>query len=215
MRFPNDSERIAIVGRNGSGKTVAAVWHLSQRGFDKMPWLIFNFKGDDLIDSIPGTKELSVTSNPPKSPGLYIVRPMPHQTEELDDMLWKVWKNEQTGIYFDEGYMVGNSKAFQALLTQGRSKLCPMIILTQRPVWINRFVWSESDFFQIFSLTNLQDRKTAAEFVPAVKERKLLPYHSIYHDAKAEQTVELSPVPERVTILTTFRDRRLVRRTLL
>lgn len=215
MRFPNDSERIAIVGRNGSGKTVAAVWHLSQRAFDKMPWIAFNFKGDDLIDSIPGTKELKLTSDPPKAPGIYIVRPMPHETEELDAFLWKVWKNENTGIYFDEGYMVGNSKAFQALLTQGRSKLCPMIILTQRPVWINRFVWSESDFFQIFSLTNKQDRQTAAEFVPAVNKRQLQPFHSIYHDAKADQSAEMTPVPDRVTILKTFRQRLRNNRALL
>lgn len=186
---------------------MAAVWHLSNRSYDKMPWLVFNFKGDDLIDSIPGKREIKLTDDPPTKPGIYIVRPMPHQKEELDEFLWKVWANENTGIYFDEGYMVGNSDAFQALLTQGRSKHIPMIILVQRPVWISRFVWSESNYFQIYNLTNAQDQKTIREFVPMKKDVVLKPYHSVYHDANSHRTVMLSPVPERVTILKTFRQR--------
>jgi hypothetical protein len=208
FNLPNDTERLAIVGRTGSGKTVAAVWHLSLRDYDKMPWIIFNFKSDALLDAIRPVTELSLTGKPPTKPGLYIVRPMPHQQEELDEFLWRVWANGNTGLYFDEGYMVGNSKAFQAILTQGRSKHIPCIVLTQRPVWISRFVWSESDYYQIFAITNAQDQKTVRDFVPTLpRGRTLAPFHSIYHDVKANQTVLLQPVPARDTILNTFRTR--------
>lgn len=214
ITLPNDTQHIAIVGKNGSGKTMAAVWHLSQRSFDTMPWIVFNFKGDDLIDSIIGRKEWSLDKAPPTEPGIYIVRPMPHETEELDEFLWKVWANEDTGLYFDEGYMVGNSKPFQTIMTQGRSKHLPSIVLTQRPVSISRFVWSESNYFQIFRLTNEQDKKTVREFVPVPKDIVLKPFHSVYYDATQDDSrpVMLLPVPDRDIILKTFRNRLRIKR---
>lgn len=208
FNLPNDTERLAIIGRTGTGKTVAAVWHLSLRDYDLMPWIIFNFKADELLDSIRPVTEIGLADKPPTKPGLYIVRPQPHEQDELDAFLWKVWANGDTGLYFDEGYMVGNSKAFQAILTQGRSKHIPCIVLTQRPVWISRFVWSESDYYQVFAMTNAQDQKTVREFVPTIPRGKTLPqFHSIYHDVKRNQTVVLQPVPSRDTILRTFRKR--------
>lgn len=210
--LPSNTQRIAIVGRTGSGKTQAAVWHLSMRDFTERPWIIFNFKGDDLIDSIPLTRELKLTNKAPTNPGLYIVRPMPHEKEDLDDFLWSVWSNENTGLYFDEGYMIGNSKPFQAILTQGRSKEIPCIVLTQRPVLVSRFVWSESDFFQVFSLTNAQDQDTIRDWMPFPDDGKIPRFHSLYHSVSSSQTVMLRPVPERDELLTAFRKRLSVTR---
>ena len=204
--YPDDSKRIAIVGRTGSGKTQAAVWHLSNRSFDSRPWVVFNFKGDSLIDAIPGAREADLDTAPHK-PGIYICRPLPHEEEKLDAFLWQIWHQENTGVYFDEGYMVTKCSAFQALLTQGRSKNIPIICLTQRPVWISRFVWSESDFFQIFTMTNEKDKKLVKEFVPQYNSEKLGPYQSIYHDVGSGGTVLLDAVPDRDTILQTFRTR--------
>ena len=214
--FPDDTQRLAVVGRTGSGKTQAAVWHLLNRDFTSRPWIVLNFKGDALIDSIPYTKELELTAKAPTKPGIYIVRPMPHEQDELDAFLWRVWAQEKTGLYFDEGYMVGNIASFRALLTQGRSKQIPMIILTQRPVLISRFVWSESDFFQVFALTNAQDQKTIREWMPYPDNPASIPiYHSLYYDVKAAQTVVLKPVPDADALLTGFRHRlRMIRKSL-
>lgn len=209
--LPNNTHRLTVVGRTGSGKTQAAIWHLSLRDFTERPWIIFNFKGDDLIDMLPYTQELKLSANAPTKPGLYIVRPMPHEAEELDAFLWRVWEEENTGLYFDEGYMIGNIKSFRALLTQGRSKNIPMIVLTQRPVLITRFVWSESDFFQVFSLTNEQDQKTVREWMPFPDET-IPEYHSIYHDVKRNKTVLLGPVPDQKSLLQSFRRRLSVNR---
>jgi hypothetical protein len=206
--LPDDTQRLAVIGRTGSGKTQAAVWHLSNRDFITKPWIVLNFKGDELIDAIPYTTELDLSDAAPKKSGIYIVRPVPHEIEELDAFLWKVWERENTGLYFDEGYMVGNIPSFRALLTQGRSKRIPMIVLTQRPVLISRFVWSESDFFQVFALTNAQDQKTVREWMPYPDNPDIVPeFNSIYHDVKHATTVIMRPVPDRDALLTVFRNR--------
>jgi hypothetical protein len=210
MLLPDDSQRLAIVGRTGSGKTQAAVWHLSMRDFSGRPWIIFDFKGDTLIQQIPGVRTLAL-KKPPREPGLYVVRPMPHQIDEVDDFLWQVWESEKTGLYFDEGYMVSKCQAFQALLTQGRSKQIPIIVLTQRPIWISRFVWSESDYFQIFTLTNIRDEKIVREFVPRYDKNVLGRYQSFYHDVGEDQTILLDPVPGAPSLLAKFKQ--LTRRT--
>lgn len=209
LRSPDDSQRLSIMGKTGSGKTVAAAWHLSRRSFDTKPWVIFDFKGDGLIGDIEdtGAKEIDLSS-PPKKPGLYVVRPRPDQTEEVERFLWQVWKQEKTGLYFDEGYMIGNRCApFNAILTQGRSKEIPMITLAQRPAWLSRFVFSEADFFQIFWLNDFRDRKTVQSFIPASLENRLADYNSLWYDVSRDQVVVLSPVPETTVILDTFHDR--------
>lgn len=194
MNLPNDTQRLAIVGRTGSGKTIAALWHLSLRNFAGMPWIIFDFKGDPTIARIKRAVQIPLSAQPPSAPGIYVVRPLPNQSEEVDDFLWKIWLRGNTGLYFDEGYMISNSEAFRAILTQGRSKHIPVIVLTQRPVWITRFVWSESDFIQLFQLSNMQDRKTMRDMMPPIPA-KVQPYHSLYYDVAADRIFLLRPVP--------------------
>jgi len=215
IELPSDTQRIAIVGRTGSGKTVAALWHLSLRSFDKMPWIIFDFKGDPTIANIRRAKTIAISDPLPKNPGIYVVRPLPHQDEEVSDLLWKIWQNGNIGLYFDEGYMISKSDAFRALLTQGRSKHIPIIVLTQRPVWITRFVWSESDFIQLFTLSNAQDRKTMRDMLPPFPA-SIQPYHSIYYNVARDKLSLLRPVPngDRVAAGIDSRLRDLARSTL-
>ena len=211
VRLPNDEQRHAIVGATGSGKTQAALWHLSHRNFHQMPWLIYNFKRDESIDAIPGATPIEL-DEVPEGPGVYIAHPLPHEQEQVENQLWNVWYRGETGVYVDEGYMLGNrNDAFRALLTQGRSKRIPMIVLSQRPVQMDRFVFSESDFHQVFRLNDRRDRKIAGEFVPIDLERKLAPYHSYYYDVGADKSAIMAPVPDIRTIHSTFA-RRFARR---
>ena len=205
FRLPNDSERAAIVGRTGSGKTIAALWQLSLRSWPVMPWVIVDFKVDENVARIPRAKKISIASPPPQKPGIYIVQPMPHQTEEVEDFLWRIWDAGNTGVYFDEGHMLNNSEAFRALLTQGRSKRIPLIVLTQRPSWVSRFVWSESDFIQLFALSNARDQKTMKEIMPF----RIIPsnFHSVWHQVGDGENFLLRPVPNRESIMRTFRER--------
>jgi hypothetical protein len=210
IRFPTDTQRIAIIGATGSGKTQAAIWHLSNRNFHQMPWVIYNWKGDESIDSIPGAYDLPLGEKPDR-PGVYITRPLPHEDEEVENQMWAIWKDGNTGIFVDEGYMVSRSnRAFQAMLTQGRSKRIPMIVLSQRPAWMNRFVFTESEYYQIFRLQHSADIKNVEQFVPANLERRLPEYHSYYYDVGQNSLHKLSPVPDIKVIHAVF-ERRLVK----
>lgn len=216
--LPGDTHRLAILGRTGSGKTQAAVWHLSRRSFDTMPWIVFNFKGDDLIDAIPGTYDLDIDDRIPSRPGIYIVRPLAvskDDKEALDGFFQRCWRHEKVGLYIDEGYVATGLKWFRACLTQGRSRRVPMIVLSQRPVWIDTFVWSEADFFQAFHLNRKDDRDLASTMLPGYRNLPIPEYHSLWHDVTRDCTMLLAPVPDRDQILQTFRDRSPVQRRLI
>lgn len=210
IRFPNDTQRHAIVGSTGSGKTQAALFHLSRRNFHLMPWVIYNWKGDESIDTIPGAEELSLTEKPNR-PGVFIVRPLPHEELEVESQMWAIWQDGHTGILIDEGYMVPRSnRAFNAMLTQGRSRHIPMIILSQRPAWMNRFVFTESEFYQVFRLQHSDDVKNVQKFIPADLQKRLPDYHSYYYDVGQNSVHKLSPVPDIKEIHAAFA-RRLLR----
>jgi hypothetical protein len=204
MRFPDDTQRIAIIGATGSGKTQSALWHLSNRNFHTMPWVVYNFKRDALIDGIPHARHMGLDEIP-DAPGIYVVHPQPHQTAEVENHLWNIWDSENTGVYVDEGYMMGrNNPAFRAILTQGRAKNVPTMTLTQRPAFLDYFILSESEFFQVFRLQHKKDKVRVEEFSPIDMNQKLPEYYSHYYDVGANETVVLKPVPRIEEIHATF-----------
>ncbi len=211
--LPKSDKRTVIVGSTGSGKTFKACWLLSTRDWHKRPWFIIDFKGDQLIEDI-GPNEINVYSEPPKKPGLYVLRPIKNRDDEaLEHFLWKVWQNENVGIYTDEGYMLGNrNPALSALLTQGRSKNIEMITLVQRPVWCDKFIFSEANHFYIMKLQLEGDRKYISEYLDNASINRLPKYHSYWYNADDQTGVHLSPVPNRSEIIAIFDKRREVER---
>lgn len=206
MTLPGDQDRLAIVGATGSGKTHAAMWHLSQRNFDVKPWIIYDFKHEDFIRELPGTSTLGVGDPLPERPGLYIVSPRVDQEDEVEAQMNEIWAREDIGVFVDEGYMIGPRNAgFRMLLTQGRSKHIPLIILCQRPVWLDRFVFSESQFFQVFHLTSRKDVQTLEQYIPRELDFDKLPErYSFYYDVRARKLVVMKPMPDKTAILNTF-----------
>jgi DNA helicase HerA-like ATPase len=204
FRLPNSKQKIAIIGRTGSGKTVAALWHLSNAEYLTMPWIVLDFKGDENIAAITGTKKLEV-GKIPDSPGIYIMQPTFDDLPALAETLQSVHANGGIGIYIDEGYMMRESadveSIFITLLTQGRSKHIPMIIVSQRPSWISRFVFSECDFFQLFHLQDRRDIKTIEYIIPEDTIIRLPDYHSIFFDVGTNAVNFLSPVPDAQKIV--------------
>jgi hypothetical protein len=212
FRLPRDDQRTVIFGRTGSGKTQYGAWLLSESAFDKRPTVIVDYKGDDLLNSSQYVEEITLNTVPTK-PGLYIVHPKPDEDDIVEAWLWKLWAKENIGLYIDEGYMVPDKGALRSILTQGRSKHIPAIILSQRPVWITRFAVSEADFYTVFHLNAVKDRKIVEEFLPHKALDKQLPaYHSKWYDVANNTLLTVGPAPSADAITERFDERLRPRR---
>ena len=167
--WPKDSHRTLIFGRTGSGKSVFGLWLLSTRDFSKMPWIVFDYKGDEIIAGMEALGYPVIgLGKVPKKPGLYIVRPDPEEPDEVNDFLLQCWRQENTGLFFDEGFMVPQQrpyKAFDHIMTQGRSKHIPVIACYQRPAWLSQFAMSQGDFFAVFHVKKPEDREKLGDYV--------------------------------------------------
>lgn len=206
--LPGPRDRLAVLGRTGSGKTHFASWALSHSNWPAVPWIIVDYKYDPLIAQIPQLEEIKVDAKIPKAPGLYVVHPRPDQHEATEALLWRIWRKGNTGLYVDEGHILPDKGSLQALLSQGRSKSIPVIILSQRPVWLNRFVLSESGYFSVFSMNDKRDRQTIASFLPGIDlETKLPARHSYYYDVAGDRAFLMKPVPDKDDILNRFVER--------
>lgn len=211
VRLPGPTHKLAIVGRTGSGKTVAAIWHLSNSDFDERPWIILDYKNDELINRIERAQIVHYDELPAE-PGIYILKVLPGEEEKVSEWFNQVWETENLGILIDEGYMIDpRDQWFNACLTQGRSKQISMIILSQRPVWLSRFVFSETDFFQIFDLTHSKDLDKVREYVRDDErqqlDKPLAPFHSFYYDVGRRRLETFGPVPEQDELLTSIDER--------
>lgn len=201
FKLPTYKERLTVIGRTGSGKTVFGVHMLSLAPFDRQPYIVVDYKGDELIADIDRIRDIGLKEKLPRAPGLYRVAPMPGDEEGMEDWLWKVWEHEKLGLFFDEAYSLpksGNSQAFRSILTQGRSKRIPAIVLTQRPAWLSQFVFSEADHYSMFRLNSHEDEKTVKRFVPKDKvdlSGALPEFHSYWYDVKRDNVFFMRPAP--------------------
>lgn len=201
LRLPGDRDRLTIIGPTGSGKTHAAVWHLSNASFDRKPWVVINPKREELIDGIDGAYSMDLNDTP-KYPGIYDVQPIPSDAPLVDALLVRIWDNENIGVWMDEGLMFGTGDGIDALFTQGRSKRIPMIMLMQRPVWVSRFAVSEATFIQYFGLSDERDQRTVQAFAPNLPTSQHLDtYHSFYYDVPRKRNFHFKPMPTSDKIL--------------
>ncbi len=216
FRLPSLTQRTAIIGRTGSGKTRFGTWLLSEAQFDKQPFVVLDYKREALFSHVDRIREIGVKEIP-KHPGLYIIRPSPQENDSVEEWLWKIWAHEHVGLYIDEGYVLPpRSEAFTAILTQGRSKRLPVICLTQRPSWISRFVFSEADFYAVFHLNDHRDKLTVQAFTPKdrmnLSNTRLPDYCSYWYDVGKDNVFQMQPVPGDDVILETLNSRLVPRK---
>ena len=210
LKFPGPTDRVYILGRSGCGKTTAAIWHLSGRDPFSQPFVIVNTKGDSTLNelaAIPGVITVT-TSDEIGDGGIYHVRPDTMTKEgqiELNVFLRRLLERGNCVVLIDEGYMIEVDDALNGLLTQGRDKHISMIVLTQRPTWISKFVESEANFVQLFNLSRLDDRKNVTGLVPVDKNYRLAKYCSYWYNVDDNELHSFTPVPDKQAILKTFR----------
>jgi hypothetical protein len=205
-RLPGPKDRLAVIGTTGSGKTVAALWHLSRADMSARPWIAFDFKDDENIAQIEHAEHVGLDFRPgPKSKGLYVVHPMRGDDEAVNSLMLAILKRGNVGVYLDEPD-INKTEGFEDVLRKGRSHYVPVIALTQRPVDCNRYMLSEAGFYQLFDLADEKDWARVRNFVPLKKlgyenEPTLKKYHSLYFDRDKKRITPFMPVPEVDTIL--------------
>lgn len=206
VNLPRVDSRTTVVGSTGSGKTVFSTWLLYTRDIERRPWIIIDFKGDDLLNSLGATRIR--LPNIPKEPGLYIANPLPGEEDLVSLLFHNAWKRENVGILVDEGTMIQKQdKWFRACLTQGRSKHVEMIICSQRPLWLDKYVFTESTFFSVHNINYLDDRKHLAAYLDGKVPQRLVDHQSIWYDVAEQRLSKLGPVPAPDELRAMFRKR--------
>jgi DNA helicase HerA-like ATPase len=214
FRLPRDDEHTYIVGQNGTGKTQFAALLVSLMPLKSKPVLILDYKGDELLNSIERAREIGL-NEVPSQPGLYIVHSHPRLKDETEEWLLRIWEHENVNLYIDEGYMAPDLGALEGIATQGRSKRIALTVLTQRPVWVNRFILSESKHVIAFHLNDERDEKTLqavlprgffrwvpSEFTGSIGDDFRLPrYHSRWYNGADDSRYLMLPAPEADVIL--------------
>jgi hypothetical protein len=208
FKWPGVTERLSIFGRTGSGKTQMGAFILSQAPFDRQPYVIIDYKHEGLFGELPRIREIGLDEIPTK-PGLYIVHPLPKVDDEsVEDFFHNIWTAGDIGIYIDELHMLPDKGGLQAILTQGRSKRIPVIALSQRPAWVNRFIFSESEHFAIFHLHDKRDREKLNAVLPdGVLDERQPEYHSVWYRVKDDKLFRLAPVETADKILARLDER--------
>lgn len=205
FRFPPGDSRTAIIGATGTGKTTAAAWLLSHARFDKRPWVVLDYKGEELFEDLgaPPLSRLKVGKLPGKrSRGVYLCSVRPGENDIVEEMLWRMWERGNVGLFVDEAALLPRREAFQAILRQGRSKRIPVIACSQRPVDVEREVFSEASFFGIFRLQDKRDYKVVEGFVPSdLFPWKLPPFYWRWYDVARNNLLTLAPVPDKSALI--------------
>jgi hypothetical protein len=206
--IPSDSERVIAVGHTGSGKSQMLTYLLSLKNLQARPWIIIDYKRDPLFQSMLKQRiirhQLKPVGAVPKRAGLYLMRPLELDADDVNTFLWRVHRRGRIGLLFDECAWApaGEGSAVRAILQQGRSLRIPVLAGNQRPVSMgDRNFIEQADYISVFWLSNREDRKIIAQYAPIDPDIRLEQYHSWWYDVKRDKLFRLTPVPPGHTIL--------------
>jgi len=226
FRFPGPRDRVTINGMTGSGKSTFALWLFAESAdFDKKPWIFIDFKSEDIIQQALREdlfETLDIGGRIPKKPGVHVVSHNPRDGQQpVIDFLWKIYEAGRIGLFVDEATMIPEVRGeansggpFQSILSQGRSKEIPVYTLAQRPVNVNKMIYSENNYYSAFRLRSKDDLKRVTDHIPEsstnyervwLKNGKEVPlkgeFWSRWYDAAQDTSFLLRPCPPKEKIL--------------
>lgn len=210
MAFPSSplrsGQRLGLFGRSGSGKTYLAKWIILQT--PNLRWLILDSKHDPNFDAwfpregLPAPRQIMKWW---RKHGRIVVRPKP---EENDPRILDLWLSvihdglERFGLLIDEGYQVTRGvqpgPGLTGLITRGRIRGQTIIVGSQRPAWLPRFVFSEANGYIVMNLALRDDRERVADMVSDRYHEAVLtplpPREWLYYDIAADRLSHFRPV---------------------
>lgn len=195
--LPTYSDRTAIIGATGTGKTVAGIYHLSMMDLRARPWVIFDLKEEEHINAIERAKHIDLDYKlKDKDRGVFIVHPRTKDEEAVNEFLEQIYQRRNTGVFMDEPDLANHSDAFVDILRKGRTRRIPVITLSQRPVDVSRYVFSEATYIRVYYLNDDRDWDTVSAFTPFDGEMEFPKYHSLYYQVGDKSQVwQLQPAP--------------------
>lgn len=199
LKLPVGTERAAVFGRTGSGKTIFLTFLLSHASIETRPWIIIDHKQDEYLRNLPRVQEIN-RGEIPRAPGVYISSWNFDNQEELEVYLHRIIGRGNVGLFTDEGSSLPQREprytGLKEIFAKGRSKRVPVLFATQRPAWLNQSILSESDYFASFYLQNEPDRDRVASFIPGGVEERLDDYFAHWYDVKRDARMVIAPVDE-------------------
>lgn len=176
------SDRVAIVGATGSGKTFLSrhlLWRVKRlvvcdpKGTLRGQWALEEWSETTRAKLLEGEPVRVRIASP-------IIRGS-KESPDWEPYLWDVYDAGNVLLYVDEVYGVvpigRKSQALNAIYTRGRELGIGAFACSQRPSWIPLELLSESSWFFMFRLLLQEDRdRMAAMMGPQVKEPFREPY---------------------------------------
>lgn len=168
-------EHVAVVGDTGSGKTFLMSRLVQMRQYV----VVFRTKADDIV--FPGfVKARTVKALDHLYDTRILLEPEPHlQMRQGYELFTKAFKHGGWTIVVDEEWFVEArlklTEYVETLLTQGRSLNISMVIGTQRPARISRFIISQCTHLFTFQIEG-RDLQTVKE---ATTPRLVEPINSL------------------------------------
>lgn len=185
------NERVAFLGKTGSGKTYLAKAYAG--GFQNV--LVLDTKGTFTWDKVPVIKKFDELRK--VGSGKFIYRPIDSEMNEdyYDAFFEFVYKRTQTVALVDELAQVMDSATdilpnWKNIMQRGRELNVGIFNCSQRPKMIPKMVLSESEHTFCFRLKLEDDRKHMAEFMgKEVVETRLQGHGFVYMHESMDKAI--------------------------